>query len=114
MGFEVVEFPVAGKDMQNQASQWLNVRKEKPDWMIMWGWGAMNSTASQGSCKNQAFHLDHFIGNWWAGADADLGFCWRSWQRLSLAANMAAGIGTDFPALARCLETCSRRWQKPG
>ena len=29
MGFEVVEFPVAGKDMQNQASQWLNVRKEK-------------------------------------------------------------------------------------
>mgnify|MGYP001490135570 FL=1 len=39
MGFELAMFPVAGKEMQAQSAQWLNVRKERPDWMIMWGWG---------------------------------------------------------------------------
>jgi len=48
MGFEVAKFPVGGKEMQNQSAQWLNVRKERPDWMIMWGWGAMNPTAIKG------------------------------------------------------------------
>ncbi|MCF6320148.1 MAG: ABC transporter substrate-binding protein [Rhizobiaceae bacterium] len=96
MGFSVVEFPVAGKDMQNQASQWLNVRKEKPDWMIMWGWGAMNSTAVKEAAKIR-FPLDKFIGNWWAGANADLdavGMAGKGYR----SANMAAA-GTDFPAL---------------
>ncbi|MEL6751369.1 MAG: ABC transporter substrate-binding protein, partial [Pseudomonadota bacterium] len=71
MGFEWVGFPVAGKDMQNQGSQWLNVRKERPDWMVMWGWGAMNATAVKEAIKTR-FPLDKFIGNWWAGANADL------------------------------------------
>lgn len=96
MGFEVVEFPVAGKDMQNQASQWLNVRKEKPDWMIMWGWGAMNSTAIKEAAKIR-FPMDHFIGNWWSGAHADLdpiGDAGKGYR----SANMAAP-GTSFPAL---------------
>jgi len=101
MGFEVVEFPVAGKDMQNQASQWLNVRKEKPDWMIMWGWGAMNSTAVKEAAKIR-YPMDHFIGNWWSGSHADLnpigkaGTGYRS-------ANVAAA-GTDFPALQDVLK----------
>ncbi len=96
MGFEVVQFPVAGKEMQNQSSQWLNVRKEKPDWMIMWGFGAMNATAVKEAAKIR-FPMDRFIGNWWAGANADLdpvgkaGTGYRS-------ANVAAA-GTDFPAL---------------
>ena len=96
MGFEVVEFPVAGKDMQNQASQWLNVRKEKPDWMIMWGWGAMNSTAIREAAKIR-FPMDHFIGNWWSGAHADLdpvGEAGKGYR----SANVAAS-GKDFPAV---------------
>ncbi len=95
-GFEVIEFPVAGKDMQNQASQWLNVRKEKPDWMIMWGWGAMNSTAIKEAAKIR-YPMDHFIGNWWSGAHADLdpvGEAGKGYR----SANMAAA-GTSFPAL---------------
>ncbi len=101
MGFEVVEFPVAGKDMQNQASQWLNVRKEKPDWMIMWGWGAMNSTAVKEAAKIR-FPMDHFIGNWWAGAHADLDPVGKAGKGYR-SANMSAS-GTDFPALQDVLK----------
>ncbi|NOX72425.1 MAG: ABC transporter substrate-binding protein [Alphaproteobacteria bacterium] len=96
MGFEVVKFPVAGKEMQAQSSQWLNVRKEKPDWMIMWGWGAMNSTAIKEAAKIR-YPMDRFIGNWWSGANADLdpvGAAGKGYR----SANMAAS-GTDFPAL---------------
>ena len=96
LGFEWVGFPVAGKDMQNQGSQWLNVRKEKPDWMIMWGWGAMNPTAVKEANKIR-FPLDRFIGNWWAGAHADLDAVGADGKGY-LAANFS-GIGTDFPAL---------------
>jgi len=96
MGFEVVQFPVAGKEMQNQSSQWLNVRKEKPDWMIMWGWGAMNATAVKEAAKIR-FPMDHFIGNWWSGAHADLdpvGMAGKGYR----SANVAAA-GADFPAI---------------
>ncbi len=96
MGFEVVKFPVGVKEMQSQSSHWLNVRKENPDWMIMWGWGAMNPTAIKEAAKIK-YPMDHFIGNWWSGANADLdpvgeaGAGYRS-------ANMS-GNGTDFPAM---------------
>ncbi len=96
MGFELAMFPVAGKEMQNQSSHWLNVRKEKPDWMIMWGWGAMNPTAIKEAAKIR-YPMDHFIGNWWSGAHADLlpvGEVGTGYK----AANFS-GVGTDFPAL---------------
>ena len=64
--------PVAGKDAQNQSSHWLTVRKEKPDWMIMWGWGVMNPTAIKEAAKTR-FPLDRFVGNWWSAAHVDLG-----------------------------------------
>ena len=96
LGFEWVGFPVGVKEMQNQSSQWLNVRKERPDWMIMWGWGAMNATAVKEAAKTR-FPLDKFIGNWWAGAHADLDSVGSAGKGY-LAANFS-GVGTDFPAL---------------
>ncbi|MBO6813970.1 MAG: ABC transporter substrate-binding protein [Rhizobiaceae bacterium] len=96
MGFEWVGFPVGVKEMQNQSATWLNVRKERPDWMIMWGWGAMNPTAVKEAAKIR-FPMDKFIGNWWAGAHADLESVGETGKGY-LAANFS-GIGTDFPAL---------------
>ena len=32
-----------------QTAQWLAVRRDRPAWMIMWGWGAMNPTAAENS-----------------------------------------------------------------
>ena len=100
-GFEVAKFPVGVKEMQSQSSQWLNVRRERPDWMIMWGWGAMNATAIK-EAKKTRFPLDKFIGNWWAGAHADLDSVGADGEGY-LAANFT-GIGTDFPALQDVIE----------
>jgi branched-chain amino acid transport system substrate-binding protein len=101
MGFTVAKFPVGVKEMQNQSSHWLNVRKEKPDWMVMWGFGAMNATAIKEAAKIR-YPMDHFIGNWWAGANADLDPVGAPGKGY-LAANMAAA-GTDFPAVQDMLK----------
>ena len=96
MGFELAMFPVAGKEMQAQSAQWLNVRKERPDWMIMWGWGSMNPTAIKEAAKIR-YPMDRFIGNWWSSAHADLlpvGDAGKGY----IGANYS-GIGTDFPAI---------------
>ena len=101
MGFELSKFPVGGKEMQNQSAQWLNVRKERPDWMIMWGWGAMNPTAIKEAIKIR-FPLDRFIGNWWSGSHNDLRAVGAGGKGY-LAANFT-GIGQDFPALQDVLK----------
>lgn len=71
MGFSVLKVPVGVKEMQNQSSHWLQVRKEKPDYMIMWGWGAMNPTAIKEAAKIR-YPMDKFIGVWWSGGNVDL------------------------------------------
>ncbi len=96
MGFTVVKFPVGVKEMQNQGSHWLNVRKERPDWMIMWGFGAMNATAIKEAAKIR-YPMDHFIGNWWAGANVDLEPTGEAGKGY-IAANMAKA-GTDMQAI---------------
>lgn len=96
MGFEVAKFPIGVKEMQNQSAQWLNVRKERPDWMVMWGWGAMNPTAVKEAAKIR-YPLDRFIGNWWSGSHNDLRAVGTSGKGY-LAANFS-GVGADFPAI---------------
>jgi branched-chain amino acid transport system substrate-binding protein len=70
-GFELVPIPVGLKEMQNQSAQWLQIRRERPDYVIMWGWGAMNAGAITEAVKTK-FPMENFIGVWWAGHDADL------------------------------------------
>lgn len=101
MGFTVAKFPVGVKEMQSQSSHWLNVRKERPDWMIMWGWGAMNATAIKEAAKTR-YPLDHFIGNWYSGADADLLPVGKAAKGFR-AANMS-GIGSDYPAIQEVIK----------
>ena len=69
-GFKVKLYPVPPADMQNQSGIWLNVRRDRPNWMIMWGWGAMNPTAVKEAAKI-GFPMDHFIGVWWSGSEDD-------------------------------------------
>ncbi len=71
MGFELMLLPVGVKEMQNQASHWLQVRKERPDYMIIWGWGAMTPTALKEAAKIR-FNMENFIGVWWSGSQVDV------------------------------------------
>ena len=70
LGFTVKLYSVAGKEMQDQSAQWLAVRRDRPAWMIMWGWGAMNPTAVKRASEN-GYPMDKFIGVWWAGGEDD-------------------------------------------
>ncbi len=67
-GFEVKFYPIAAQDMQNQSSQWLNVRRDKPDYMVLWGWGAMNGAAVKEAART-GYPMDKFYSVWWPGDD---------------------------------------------
>ena len=69
-GFELKLYPVPATEMQNQSSQWLNIRRDRPSWIYLQGFGSMNPTAVKEAAKN-SFPMDHLIGNWWAGGDDD-------------------------------------------
>lgn len=69
-GFSFERYPVAPASMTEQKSIWLKIRRQRPDYAIMWGWGAMNGTAVR-EASNINFPMEKFIGNWWsAGEDA--------------------------------------------
>jgi branched-chain amino acid transport system substrate-binding protein len=95
-GFEVKEYPVPAAQMQNQSSLWLSVRRDRPDYMIMWGWGAMNPTAVQEAAKT-GYPMDHFIGVWWSGSEDDArpaGAAGKGYLSLNFNA-----VGPNFPAI---------------
>lgn len=56
---------------QEQKSQWLQIRRERPDYVLLWGWGVMNQVAIQ-EAANIRFPMENLIGNWWAGAEHDV------------------------------------------
>ncbi len=56
---------------QEQSSQWLQIRRERPDYVLMWGWGVMNQVAIQ-EAANIRFNMENFIGIWWSGSENDV------------------------------------------
>ena len=95
-GFELKLYSVAGKEMQDQSAQWLAVRRDRPAWMIMWGWGAMNPTAVKRASETN-YPMDHFIGIWWSGSDDDArggGKAAKGYLALNI-----NGLGSNYPAL---------------
>lgn len=69
-GFELSALPVDHPG-QEQKSQWLQIRRERPDFVVMWGWGVMNQVAIQ-EAANIRFPMENFIGVWWSGAEHDV------------------------------------------
>ncbi len=68
-GFTFVPLAVAHPGNEQQ-SQWLKIRQEKPDWVILWGWGVMNPTALKAAAKT-GFPREKMVGVWWSGAEED-------------------------------------------
>jgi branched-chain amino acid transport system substrate-binding protein len=57
---------------QEQKATWLQIRRWKPKYMFLSGWGVMNQVALK-SAAEIGFPMDHFIGNWWSGTEVDMG-----------------------------------------
>ena len=95
-GFEFKEVPVDHPG-QEQKSQWLQIRRDKPDYVIMYGWGVMNQVAVQ-EAANIRFPMENFIGIWWSGSENDVlaaGDAANGYKALTF-----HGVGKDFPVFA--------------
>jgi branched-chain amino acid transport system substrate-binding protein len=70
-GFTYDKYPVPTGSMTEQKSIWLQIRRSKPEYAIMWGWGAMNPTAIKGAIDVD-YPMENFIGVWWSGNESDV------------------------------------------
>lgn len=69
-GFELQLLPVTAPGVEQKAT-WLQVRQSKPDFVLLWGWGVMNSTALK-EAQATGYPRDKMYGVWWAGAEPDV------------------------------------------
>ncbi|MFO7758368.1 MAG: ABC transporter substrate-binding protein [Roseovarius sp.] len=92
-GFELMLQPVDHPG-QEQKSQWLQIRRERPDNVIMYGWGVMNQVAIQ-EAVNIRYPMDQIIGIWWSGSENDVkpaGAAADGYKALTF-----HNLGSDYP-----------------
>lgn len=94
-GFELthIEVPHPGNEQQ---SQWLNIRRIKPDYVILRGWGVMNPVALKTAAKT-GFPTDRIIGNIWSNSEDDVAPAGSAGKGyISITTHPS---GTEFPVL---------------
>ena len=99
-GFELQMLPVTAPGVEQKAT-WLQVRQSKPDYVLLWGWGVMNSTALK-EAQATGFPRDKMYGVWWAGAEPDVkdvGQGAAGYNALAL-----NGSGQQFPVIQDILK----------
>jgi len=69
-GFTLQMLPVTAPGVEQKAT-WLQVRQSKPDYVVLWGWGIMNSTAIK-EAQATGYAREKMYGVWWAGAEPDV------------------------------------------
>lgn len=69
-GFTLQLLPVAHPGVEQKAT-WLQIRQNRPDWVLLWGWGVMNSTALK-EAQSTGYPREKMLGVWWAGAEPDV------------------------------------------
>ncbi|MEX8518903.1 MAG: ABC transporter substrate-binding protein [Leptothrix sp. (in: b-proteobacteria)] len=69
-GFELQMLPVTAPGVE-QKSTWLQIRQSRPDYVLLWGWGVMNSTALKEAVAT-GYPREKMYGVWWAGAEPDV------------------------------------------
>ena len=69
-GYDLQLLPVAHPGVEQKAT-WLQIRQNRPDYVFLWGWGVMNSTALK-EAQATGYPRDRMYGVWWAGAEPDV------------------------------------------
>lgn len=69
-GYELATIPVSHPGVE-QKSAWLQIRQARPDYVLLWGWGVMNSTALQ-EAQSTGFPRNRIVGVWPSGSDSDV------------------------------------------
>src|SRR3546814_2794836 len=69
-GFEFTAMPVTHPGVEQKAT-WLQIRRSRPDYVLLWGWGGMNPTAIK-EPAGAGYPRDQLFGAWWSGAEPDV------------------------------------------
>lgn len=94
-GFDLLKVPVAPPGAEQQ-SQWLQIRQQKPDWVVMRTLGVMTSAAIK-AAQRVGFPADRMISGWWSGTTEDMlaaGDAAKGYHAAAL-----FGDGPNFPVI---------------
>ena len=69
-GYELTLLPVTAPGVE-QKSTWLQIRQKRPDYVLLWGWGVMNSAALKEAIAT-GYPRDKMYGVWWSAGDPDV------------------------------------------
>ena len=69
-GFEPMLLPVTHPGVEQKAT-WLQIRQNQPAYVLLWGWGVMNSTAIKEAVA-VGYPREQMYGVWWSGAEPDV------------------------------------------
>ena len=109
-GFDLQLLPVTAPGVEQKAA-WLQVRQSRPDYVLLWGWGVMNSTALK-EAQATGYPRDKMYGVWWAGAEPDVkdvGANAKGYNALAL-----NGSGTDNKVIQDILKQVHDKGQGSG
>lgn len=100
-GFDLqqIEVPHPGNEQQ---SQWLTIRRAKPDYVVLRGWGVMNPVALKTAAK-VGFPADHIVGNVWSNSEEDVipaGDAAKGYTAITTQAS-----GAEYPVLKEIVKT---------
>jgi branched-chain amino acid transport system substrate-binding protein len=100
-GFTVqqIEVPHPGNE---QESQWLTIRRAKPEYVVLRGWGVMNPVALK-TAQKVGFPADHIVGNVWSNSEEDVtpaGDAAKGYVAITTQAS-----GAQYPVLQEIVKT---------
>lgn len=79
---------------QEQRSTWLQIRRDRPDWVMMWGWGVQNQVALREAASIR-YPMDRFVGVWWSASEQDVAPVAK--EAAGYKGITFHGVGDDFP-----------------
>jgi len=94
-GYDVLKLPVTPPG-QTMESQWLQIRQQKPDYVIVWTYGVMSTVALKTAAKT-GYPKDRLLGVWWAGSEEDVVPAGDAAKGYVSASFTASGMG--FPVM---------------
>ncbi len=100
-GFTVSQLEVPHPGNEQQA-QWLTIRREKPNYVVLRGWGVMNPVALK-TAQKTGFPADHIIGNVWSNSEEDVipaGDAAKGYTAITTQAS-----GSQYPVLQEVVKT---------
>ncbi len=69
-GFELIKLPVTAPGVE-QKSTWLQIRQNRPDYVLLWSAGVMTPTAVR-EAQATGYPREKMYGIWWGGSDHDV------------------------------------------